>query len=71
MINSSEGRIGDDIERLFAAIIGMRAPADIGKEAGGVPQATAQATTATRRYAYLSDAAHALGAAGDRGRDVG
>lgn len=29
------------------------------------------ATPATRRYAYLSDAAHTLGAAGDRGRDVG
>jgi hypothetical protein len=29
------------------------------------------ATSTTRRYAYLSDAAHTLGTTGDRGKDVG
>ena len=30
--------MGDDVERLLAAVIGMRAPADIGKQARGVAQ---------------------------------
>ena len=38
MVDRHEGRIGDDVERLLAAIIRMRAPADIGEQAGGVPQ---------------------------------
>jgi len=31
MIDRHEGRIGDDVERLLAAIIRMRPPADIGQ----------------------------------------
>ncbi len=38
MIERDEGAVGDDVERLLAAIVGMRAPADVGEEAGGVPQ---------------------------------
>ena len=39
MVDRDEGGIGDDVERLLAAIIGMRAPADVGDQAGGVTQA--------------------------------
>ena len=39
MIDADEGGVGDDVERLLAAIIGMRAPADVGKQAGGLTQA--------------------------------
>ncbi len=38
MVNRDESGIGDDVERLLAAIVGMRAPADVGQEAGGVTQ---------------------------------
>ena len=38
MVDADEGRVGDDVERLLAAIVGMRAPADIGEQAGGVAQ---------------------------------
>ena len=38
MIDADEGGVGDDVEALLAAIVGMRAPADIGEQAGGVPQ---------------------------------
>ena len=38
MIDGDEGRIGDDVERLLAAIIGMRPPADVGEQAGGMAQ---------------------------------
>jgi hypothetical protein len=36
MIDRDEGRIGDDVERLLAAIVGMSPPADIGEKAGGM-----------------------------------
>jgi len=36
VIDGDEGRIGDDIERLFAAVVGMSSPADVGEEAGSV-----------------------------------
>ena len=39
MIDGDEGRIGDDVQRLLAAIIGMGAPADVGKQTGGMAQA--------------------------------
>src|SRR5689334_20398460 len=39
MIDAGEAAVGDDVERLLAAIIGMGAPADIGKEARGMAQA--------------------------------
>ena len=39
MVDRHERRIGDDVERLLAAIVGMRAPADIGEQASGVAQA--------------------------------
>ena len=35
-VDGDEGRIGDDIERLFAAVVGMSSPADVGEEAGSV-----------------------------------
>ena len=38
MVDRHERRIGDDVERLLAAIVGMRAPADIGEQAGGMAQ---------------------------------
>src|SRR5712691_10972547 len=38
MVDAGEGGIGDDVERLLAAIIGMRAPADIGEQASSVAQ---------------------------------
>jgi glyoxylase-like metal-dependent hydrolase (beta-lactamase superfamily II) len=39
MVEADEGRVGDDVEALLAAIVGMRAPADVGEEARGVAQA--------------------------------
>src|SRR5208282_3581620 len=36
MVDRGEAAMGNDIERLLAAIIGMRTPADIGQQAGGV-----------------------------------
>ena len=39
VIDADKGGIGDDVERLLAAIVGMRPPADIGEQAGGVAQA--------------------------------
>ena len=33
MTDRTEIRVGDDVERLFAAIVGMRPPADIRQEA--------------------------------------
>jgi len=38
MVNAAEGCVGDDVERLLAAIIGMRAPTDVGEQTGGMPQ---------------------------------
>ena len=38
MIDRGEAAMGDDVERLLAAIIGMRPPADIGQQARGVAQ---------------------------------
>ncbi len=38
MVDADEGRVGDDVERLLAAIVRMRAPADVGEQAGGVAQ---------------------------------
>ena len=34
MVDADEGGVGDDVEALLAAIVGMRAPADIGEQAG-------------------------------------
>ena len=39
MIDANKGCMRDDVERLLAAIVRMPPPADIGEEAGGVPQA--------------------------------
>ena len=39
MIDADEAAVGDDVERLLAAIVGMRAPADVGEQAGGMAQA--------------------------------
>ena len=39
VIDGAEIAVGDQVERLLAAIVRMRAPADIGDEAGGVPPA--------------------------------
>jgi hypothetical protein len=38
MIDRHEGRIGDDVERLLASVVGMRPPADVGEQAGGMAQ---------------------------------
>src|SRR5262249_17186671 len=38
MINADKGGVGDDVERLLAAIVRMRAPADVSQETGGVAQ---------------------------------
>ena len=34
MVDADEGGVGDDVQALLAAIVGMRAPADIGEQAG-------------------------------------
>ena len=39
MVDADERRVRDDVERLLAAIIRMRAPADIGEQAGRMTQA--------------------------------
>src|SRR3954453_22740195 len=39
MVYGHKGRVRDDVERLLAAIVRVGPPADIGEEAGGVPQA--------------------------------
>jgi len=49
MIDAAEAAMGDDIERLLAAIIGMRAPTDVAKKARGMAQ-PALLTDATRRH---------------------
>ena len=38
MIEADEGGVRDDAQALLAAIVGMRPPADIGEQAGGVPE---------------------------------
>jgi hypothetical protein len=38
MVDADEGGVGDDVEALLAAVVGMRPPADVGKQAGGVAQ---------------------------------
>ena len=38
MVEAGEGPVGDEVEALLAAIVGMGAPADIGKQACGVPE---------------------------------
>ena len=38
MVDADEGRMRDDAQRLLAAVVGMRAPADVGHQAGGVAQ---------------------------------
>ena len=38
MVDAAEIAVHDQIERLFAAIVRMHAPADIGKQASGVTQ---------------------------------
>ena len=39
MIDGGEAAVGDDVERLLAAVIGMRPPADVGEQARGMTQA--------------------------------
>ncbi len=36
MVDADEGGVGDDVQRLRAAIFGMRTPADVGEQAGGL-----------------------------------
>src|SRR5262249_1343261 len=38
MIDSGKAAMGDDIERLLAAVIGMGAPADVGEKTRGVAE---------------------------------
>ena len=38
MVDGGEAAMGDDVERLLAAIVRVRAPADIGQQAGRVTQ---------------------------------
>ena len=38
MIEADEGGVGDEVVGLFAAIVGMGAPGDVGEQAGGVAQ---------------------------------
>src|SRR6516164_4488315 len=38
MIDGDEGSIGDDVERLLAAIVGVRSPADVGEKARHMAQ---------------------------------
>ena len=38
MVDADEARMRDDVERLLAAIVGMRAPADVGQQARGMAQ---------------------------------
>ena len=36
VIDRDEGGVGDDVERLLAAIVGMRPPTDVGEQASGM-----------------------------------
>ena len=38
MVDAAKAGVGDEIEALLAAIVGMGAPADVGDQAGGVTQ---------------------------------
>src|SRR5436853_510433 len=38
MVDPDEGRMGDDVERLLAAVVRMRAPTDVRQQAGGTAQ---------------------------------
>ena len=38
MVDAEKAGVRDNVERLLAAIIGMRAPADIGEQTGGMAQ---------------------------------
>src|SRR5581483_1205712 len=38
VIGGEESVVGDDVERLLATIVWMRAPADVGEQASGMPQ---------------------------------
>ena len=38
MVDAEKAGVRDDVERLLAAIVRMRAPADVGEQAGGVAQ---------------------------------
>src|SRR5262249_18410380 len=38
MINADESRVRDDVEGLLAAIVGMRAPTDVGQQTSGVTE---------------------------------
>ena len=38
VIDRDEGGVGDDVERLLAAIVGMRPPTDVGEQASGMAQ---------------------------------
>ena len=39
MADRAEIAVGDEVERLLAAMVRMHAPADVGQQAGGVAQA--------------------------------
>ena len=39
MVDAAERRVRDQDQALLAAVVGMRAPADVGEQAGGVAQA--------------------------------
>ena len=39
MIDAGKAGVGDQVEALLAAVVGVRAPADVGDEAGGIAQA--------------------------------
>ena len=36
MVDADERRVRDDVEALLATIVGMRPPADVGEDAGGL-----------------------------------
>src|SRR5262249_8899643 len=38
MVDTDKACVRDDVERLFAAVVGVRAPADVGQQTGGVAQ---------------------------------
>ena len=38
MVDADEGGVRDDVERLGAPVFGMSPPADVGEQAGGVPE---------------------------------
>ena len=45
MIDRDERRVGDDIERLFAAVIGVGTPADVGEQTGRMAQSLPSAVS--------------------------